>query len=389
MNKKNEIKKVSKNVTTYPIDKRFGLQINLGEQLEETVNEYHKNTFNIKNQKRFNKLPNKFEINSKEDSFSSSSSNNDGYYESFLKNITEENKENTHNIRVITKQNIQKKAQTQLSKDESSFLQGKLMDEQMINKQMMKLRIPKSSPQLKEISAYKAKKIYSNLILPSINKEKDYYKECNNQKEFPYTSIWKRKEENHIVSQFNINQQSQIEEEKDNNDNNDKVQSNMFFVKKQESFSIDNNNNNKPKIIKPKRKESNKSTGRSQNKNSINQSNKYRKNMRRSVFLTNCSGDLIQKQIKKFSISPINLPRKSKELIIRKLTVCKKNQSDKNTLPAPLDNLKKTKKLKNSNDNLTKPLFLQETIKKGLSDQNTFCIQKKKKSFFCGCIPIN
>lgn len=386
MNKKNEFNKVSKNVTTYQIDKRFGLQKNLGEQLEETVNEYHKNTFNKKNKKKLSILRNKFEINTKEDSFSSSSSNNDGYYESFLKNITEENKESSNNIRIFTKQSLQKKAQThKLSKNESRYLQGKIMDEQMINKQIKKLRNPKSSPQLNGISGYKSKKVYSNLLLPSINEEKDYYKDFNNQKEFPYTSISKRKkEESQFVSQFNINQQSGIEDEKDHSD---KMQGNTLLVKKQESFSIDNYHKG-PKIIKPKQKESNISSGRSQNKSSIVQSGKCRKNIRHSFFLTNCSGDLIPKQIKKFSISPINLPRKNKDIIIRKLTVCKKPQSDKNALSYPFDNLKKAKKMKNSNDNLSKHLLLQDTIKERLSDQNTFCIQKKKKNFFCGCIPI-
>lgn len=386
MNKKNEFNKVSKNVTTYQIDKRFGLQKNLGEQLEETVNEYHKNTFSKKNKKKLSILRNKFEINTKEDSFSSSSSNNDGYYESFLKNITEENKESSNNIRIFTKQSLQKKAQThKLSKNESRYLQGKIMDEQMINKQIKKLRNPKSSPQLNGISGYKSKKVYSNLLLPSINEEKDYYKDFNNQKEFPYTSISKRKkEESQFVSQFNINQQSGIEDEKDHSD---KMQGNTLLVKKQESFSIDNYHKG-PKIIKPKQKESNISSGRSQNKSSIVQSGKCRKNIRHSFFLTNCSGDLIPKQIKKFSISPINLPRKNKDIIIRKLTVCKKPQSDKNALSYPFDNLKKAKKMKNSNDNLSKHLLLQDTIKERLSDQNTFCIQKKKKNFFCGCIPI-
>lgn len=330
MNHKNEnFTKITNKKGFFELNKNYCLQINLGEQLEESVNEIHRYRTNVRISKNLQKPSSDFElihINS------SSSIVDDDYYESFLNKIQRESSE-------LKSQS--QKFQTQKAKNESKLILDKLKVTSIV-----KPKIPQSTKNENSFLNNRKKNMLTQLY--SIHEEKLSHP---SSAVIEYRNDLLNREEKKHLSLFNEQKQ--------------KKNVPTFLVKKEESFSIE-----KPKP--PHNEELRKSNESIQQvnlmKNSVNVSKS--KKLGQSLFLSNCSNDNIN-HIKKFSVSPINLSRNSKEQIFQRISIHRKGKKSSSDM-----------KLNNNIDNINKPICTVET-----SNFLNLPKKQKKKTIFC-CIPI-
>lgn len=332
MNHKDENKtKITNNKRFFELNKNFCLQINLGEQLEESVNEIHRYRTNIRTNNHFPRPSSDFElihINS------SSSLADDDYYESFLNNIQKENTDNKNLKSRTSKPQTQKTPKTK----------SKLLLDKVNVTSIVKVKVPQSTKNESTFLNNRKKNMLTQL--PSIHEEKLSH---------PSSAVIE-----HRQDFFNKEERKSLFKEQNKN-----IQT--YSVKKEESFSIEKQKLNHNEELR-------KSNGSVQQviimKNSVNISKT--KKLGQSLFLSNCSNDNIQNHIKKFSVSPINLSRNSKEQILQRMTFHRKGKKSSSD-----------KKLNNNIDNINKPISKMET------NNNAFSMTKsKKKTMFC-CIPIS
>ena len=320
MNHKNEnLTKITNKKGFFELNKNYCLQINLGEQLEESVNAIHRYHTNVRISKNIQKPSSDFElihINS------SSSIVDDDYYESFLNNIQRESSE---------------KFQTKKSKNDSKLILDKLKVSSPV-----KQKIPQSTKNDNSFLNNRKKNMLTQLY--SIHEEKLSHP---SSAVIEYRNDLLNREEKKHLSLFNEQRQNNIQ---------------TFLVKKEESFSIE-----KPKP--PHNEELRKSNGSVQQvnlmKNSVNLSKS--KKSGQSLFLSNCSNDNNITHIKKFSVSPMTLSRNSKEQIFQRISLHHKGKKSSSDM-----------KLNNNIDNINKPICTVET-----SNFLNLPKKQKKKTIFC------